>query len=126
MVKLKPKLIGKIFIISFLLLISSCGINEIEFEKSKWNESFDGFYEYRENMVSDLIENHLQKGMSYKNVIDLLGEPANYNNIKPNEIVYEIMVDYGWNIDPMEGKDLYLEFGKDSTLINSRLEHWEH
>ena len=29
-----------------------------------------------------------------------------YQNKKENEITYEIMVDYGWNIDPMEGKEL--------------------
>jgi len=115
----------KLILICFCLLFA-CGPKQMKFEQSKWNKSIDGFYDYRENMVNDLIENHLQKGMSYKNVIDLLGEPGNYMDIEPNEIVYEIMVDYEWNIDPMEGKDLYIKFGKDSTLINTRLEHWEH
>ena len=122
----KLKNIKRIIFITFLFVIASCGVKEMKLDKSKWNERFDGIYENRENMVNDLIENHLNKGMSYKNIIDLLGEPGNYADLKPNEIVYEIMVDYGWNIDPMEGKDLYLEFGKDSTLTNSRLEHWEH
>ncbi len=98
----------------------------MEFDKSKWNERFDGFYEYRENMVKDLMQNHLKKGMEYRTVVELLGEPVDSENNKTNEISYEIMVDYGWNIDPMEGKILYLEFEKDSTLIKSRLEHWEH
>ena len=98
----------------------------MEFDKSKWNERFDGFYEYRENMVEDLMQNHLKKGTDYKKVVELLGEPVDSQNNKTNEISYEIMVDYGWNIDPMEGKVLYLEFEKDSTLIKSRLEHWEH
>ncbi|MHA7944885.1 hypothetical protein ACJOV8_017540 [Formosa sp. 3Alg 14/1] len=115
----------KLILICFCLLVA-CRPKQMKFEQSKWNKSVDGFYDYRENMVNDLIENHLQKGMSYKNVIDLLGEPGNYMDIEPNEIVYEIMVDYEWNIDPMEGKDLYIKFGKDSTLINTRLEHWEH
>ena len=98
----------------------------MEFDKSKWNERLDGFYEYRENMVEDLMQNHLKKGMDYKGVVELLGEPIDSKNNKTNEISYEIMVDYGWNIDPMEGEVLYLEFEKDSTLIKSRLEHWEH
>ncbi|WBL23863.1 hypothetical protein [Zunongwangia sp. HRR-M8] len=38
----------------------------MEFERSKWNKSFDGFYEYRENMVQDLMANHLEKGMKIK------------------------------------------------------------
>lgn len=59
----------------------------MEFDKSKWNERFDGFYKYRENMVQDLMESHIKKGMSLKNVIDLLGEPENYQNNKTNEII---------------------------------------
>ena len=98
----------------------------MEFDKSKWNERFDGFYENRENMVQDLMENHLEKGMDLKNVIELLGEPGNYQNKKTNEITYEMMVDYVWNIDPMEGKELYIKFDKDSTVTDFRLEHWEH
>lgn len=116
---------SKIFFLSAILLLSSCGPKEIEFDESKWNERFDGYYEYRENMVKDLMQNHLRKGMHYNKVIDLLGEPENYQNNKPNEIIYEIMVDYGWNIDPMEGKELYFEFNKDSIISNFRLEHWK-
>ena len=104
MEKPKPILIEKIFIILFLFLISSCGIKEIEFEKSKWNESSDGFYEYRENMVSDLIKNYLQKGMTYKQLTDLIDEPTNFANLKKNTIGYIIMEDYGWNIDPVKTK----------------------
>lgn len=115
----------KIIFISICLLFSSC-VKQMELEKSKWEKRIDGFYEYRENMVKDVMNNHLKKGMGYNSVIELLGEPGNYMNIKENEIIYEIMVDYKWNIDPMEGTELYIEFGKDSTLINYRLEHWEH
>ncbi len=122
----KLKILRKILTIITLIQLSSCGVKEMEFEKSKWNERFDGFYEYRENMVQDLMENHLEKGMELKRVIELLGEPGNYQNKKENEITYEIMVDYGWNIDPMEGKELYIEFDKDSTVTDFKLKHWKH
>jgi outer membrane protein assembly factor BamE (lipoprotein component of BamABCDE complex) len=115
---------NKIFLLIVITLLSSCGVKDMEFEKSKWNERFDGFYEYRENMVQDLMENHLEKGMELKNVVKLLGEPGNYHNKEENEIIYEIMVDYGWNIDPMEGKELHIEFDKDSIVTNFRIEHW--
>jgi len=101
-------------------------VKEKEFDKSKWNERFDGFYEYRDNMVQDLMDNHLTKGMDLNEVIELIGAPGNYQNEKPNEITYEIMVDYGWNIDPMEGKELYIEYDKDSIVTDFRLEHWKH
>ena len=122
----KFKLIKNIFVISFLLLISSCGIKEIKFDKSKWNESFDGFYKYRENMVSDLIDNHLQKGMTYKQVIDLIGKPENFGNLKNNTIGYTIMEDYGWDIDPVETKTLIIEITKDSLVKNFKIEHWKN
>ena len=109
-----------------LLLFIGCGSKQMKFDKSEWNKRFDGFYEYRENMVQDLMDNHLKKGMEMHKVIELLGEPGNYYNKKPNEIIYEIMVDYGWNIDPMEGKELYIEFDKDSTIIDFKLKHWKN
>lgn len=98
----------------------------MEFDKSKWNERFDGFYEYRENMVQDLMENHLEKGMELKKVFELLGEPGNYQNQEEKEIIYEIMEDYGWNIDPMETKELYIKFDKDSIVTQFKLKHWKH
>ncbi len=97
----------------------------MKFEKSNWNKSFDGFYEYRENMVQDVMENHLKKGMKLKKVIELLGKPSNYQNKNDYEIIYEITVNYGWNIDPIEVKELYIEFDKDSTITNFKLKHWK-
>lgn len=48
-------------LILFLIcsLLTSCGTNELKFEHSKWNENIDGFYIYRENMLNDLLNNHL-------------------------------------------------------------------
>ncbi|WP_269240606.1 hypothetical protein [Flavobacterium limnophilum] len=64
--------------------------------------------------------------MKYKELIEMLGNPENYENLKPNTIAYEIMTDYGSNIDPVEGKDLYMILNKDSTLIDFKLKHWKH
>ncbi|WP_100616387.1 hypothetical protein [Confluentibacter citreus] len=110
---------------TFLLLLN-CGKKEIEFDQEKWSENFDGIYKHRENMVKDLMQNHLKKGIEYKKIIELLGEPENYHNKKANEIIYEIMVDYGWNIDPVKGKKLHLEFDKDSIITSIELEHWKY
>ncbi len=98
----------------------------MKFEKSKWEKSFDEFYEYRKNMVQDVMENHLKKGMKLKKVIELLGKPRNYQNENNFEIVYEITVNYGKNIDPIESKELYIEFNKDSTIIDFKLKHWKN
>ena len=115
-----------LFYILLCFLFVACNLTDIKFEKEKWNERDDIFYAYREKMVKDLMKNHLKKGMTYKEVIELLGEHGYYQYIPSNTIGYEIMVDYGWNIDPQKGKTLYIEFTEDSTIKEFRLEKWKH
>lgn len=79
-------------------------------------------YANRESMVKDLMEHDLHKGMAYRELIALIGQPDHYANMKPNTIGYEIMVDYGWDIDPVEGKTLFIELSQGSTVIACRLE----
>ena len=112
-----------IFYILLCFLLVSCGQ---KFEKEKWKEGGDIFYTYREKMVKDLMKNHLKKGMTYKEVIDLLGNSDNYTDLPPNTICYEVMVDYGWDIDPQKGKTLYIEFTNDSIVKEFRIEKWKH
>ncbi|MCW1147591.1 hypothetical protein [Flavobacterium lacisediminis] len=113
-------------ILPILLFLASCGKKEKQFDKSTWNLRDDITYSNRESMVADLIENHLQEGMTYKELIDLLGKPENYSDIKQNTVAYEIMVDYGWNIDPVAGKTLLIEMTNDSLVKNIKLDKWEH
>jgi hypothetical protein len=115
-----------IYMISVLFFLTSCINQQMDFDKEKWNERDDIFYANREKMVNDLMENHLKKGMSYKEVINLLGSSENYQNDTPNTIGYEIMVDYGCNIDPQRGKTLYFEFANDSVVKDIKLEEWKH
>jgi len=116
----------KLICIFSIFLLTSCDNQQMEFDKEKWNERDDIFYANREKMVSDLMKNHLKKGMAYKEVLDLLGNSENYQNDPRNTIGYEIMVDYGWNIDPQKGKTLYIEFTNDSTVKDFKLEEWKH
>lgn len=116
----------KLIYILIIVLLTSCSKPQIEFDKEKWNEREDMFYANREKMVKDLMNNHLKKGMTSKEVVNLLGSSDNYQNIPENTIVYEITVDYGWNIDPQKGKTLYIEFEEDSVLKDIKLKEWEH
>jgi hypothetical protein len=115
-----------IFLISFLLLIASCRNNELKFDKATWNKRIDFFYENREKMVDDLIENHLHKGMPYKELIELLGPSGNYSNLKPNSIGYEISVFYGHDIDPIRSTVLVFNLSKDSIVQDFKIEKWKH
>lgn len=116
----------KLILIMIIVLITSCSKPQIEFNKEKWNERDDMFYANREKMVKDLMKNHLKKGMTSKEVLNLLGSPENYQDDLPNTLSYEIAVDYGWNIDPQEGKTLYIEFTNDSVIKDINLKEWKH
>jgi outer membrane protein assembly factor BamE (lipoprotein component of BamABCDE complex) len=110
----------------FSLCFISCEVEQNKFDKNTWNDMDDIMYANRESMISDLMTNNLRQGMTYMEVVELLGKPENYANIKSNTIGYEIMVDYGWNIDPVKGKTLYIEFTNDSKVNDFKLEEWTH
>ena len=112
-------------IIFCLFVLSSCIERQVEFERSKWNSSVDGFYEFREVMVNDLIERHLKKGMTYQEITNLLGKPENFANLKTSTLGYTLMEDYGWDIDPVETKHLYIELSTDSLVQEFKVEHWK-
>lgn len=116
----------KLIYILIIVLLTSCSKPQIEFDKEKWNEREDMFYANREKMIKDLMNIHLKKGMTSKEVLNLLGSSDNYQNIPENTIVYEIAVDYGWNVDPQKGKTLYIEFDEDSIIKDIKLQEWEH
>jgi hypothetical protein len=64
--------------------------------------------------------------MTYQSVINLLGKPENFANLDSNTIGYEVFVDYGWNIDPVERKTLIIAFSADSTISVYKLKHWKN
>jgi hypothetical protein len=106
-------------------LLNSCVSKSQKFDKIKWNESEDGFYLHRENMVEDLTKNYLKSATKYERIIFLLGQPENLNDEEENTISYELMTDFGWDIDPVEVKTLKIKISKDSTLLNYKIEHWK-
>ena len=114
-----------LIIIYCICFLSACGNKQLDFEKSRWNESVDGFYKFRESMANDLMENHLEKGMTYQQLIDLIGEPENLGNLKENIIGYTLMEDYGWDIDPIETKTLLIELTADSLVQDFKKVHWK-
>ena len=85
----------------------------------------DGHYGLREGMVKDLIKNYLREGMTYQEVVELIGG----GNRKPGEnsltAKYEIAVDYVFHdIDPVGGVDLEVEFTADSLVRDFSLTYW--
>ncbi|MFB9843486.1 hypothetical protein [Mucilaginibacter ginsenosidivorans] len=75
-------------------------------------------------MLIDLIKHHQIKGLAYKQVIDSLGEPENYQD-KGDSIIYDIVVDYGY-LDPKSGTYLAIGFNKDSIATGYKVMKWKN
>ena len=106
-------------------ILSACDTDTRTFNSKDWKTQMDGTYPYREFMVSDLLKNHLDTGMKYEKVIDILGDPVWNKDSLSNKIWYEILIDYGFDIDPVSGEDLVLTFNQDSTLRDYKINEWK-
>lgn len=56
-----------------LLLMTYCSPQQSAFNKDDWNFKEDGLYQKRKYLINDLVENHLHKGMQFREVENLLG-----------------------------------------------------
>lgn len=80
------------------------------------------FYENREAMVQELTENYKLVGLSFDELVDLLGRPQNVAALDSNKIYYEIVVEFGWNIDPERVEYLVFEMNEDSIVTAFEIE----
>ncbi len=69
-------------------------------------------------MLNNLMNRHKLKGLTCKQFIDLLGEPENYTDEEPNTATYNIVTNYGGNIDPVYIKNLEVKFSVDSLVTD--------
>lgn len=75
-------------------------------------------------MVFDLIENHKLKGLKYRELINMLGEPSGSDD--STEIFYDIRINYGLDIDPTNGLTLAFQYNRDSIITDFQLNEWSH
>ncbi len=74
-------------------------------------------------MVDDLINNHTLKGLTVHQLRDSIGKP---DFTEPTTITYSIIVDYGWDIDPVYIKNLTFDISPDSLVTGYRITEWHH
>ena len=102
---------------------TSCSaLQEEKFDRNRWLIKEDIEFPYRNRMLSDLIRNHKLVGLDYRQVVDLLGEP-NFGD--SGRFAYDIVEDYGFDIDPVYTKSLQFLLDKDSSVISYEIVEWE-
>jgi hypothetical protein len=115
-----------LLIIIFLVLNTFCySCNDItrseKFNKEIWNQygSFDG--PDRDLMAEDLIKTHRLIGLTNKQMLQLLGSPSNLGDTTKTD--YELSQEFD-SIDPISGKNLVIQFNKDSVITSASIEEW--
>jgi hypothetical protein len=73
-------------------------------------------------MVNDLTKNYKFNGMKYSEVINLLGMPNFKDSVS---FGYDIIIDYGSDIDPTYTKTLAFTFSKDSIITAFKVNEWK-
>ncbi|HEY8782634.1 MAG TPA: hypothetical protein VIM16_13500 [Mucilaginibacter sp.] len=114
------------FIIIFLILcafISNC--NDIsrreKFDKIKWADLGELGGSEKVLMAEDLIKTKRLIGLTNKQMLQLLGPPANdttatwYGLEEEGEML---------SPDPISGKDLIIKFNKDSVITSAEVHQW--
>lgn len=107
-----------------MIFVTSC-TNQVPFNREGWNTINDIDYNHREPMIKDLQTNYLKSGMYYNDVLKLLGTNGVGRSDNDLTLKYDIFVDYGWDIDPVETKIFIVNFLADSTYVSSEITHWK-
>lgn len=114
-----------IYLYTIILSFTSCKPEQTKFNQTQWKTRNDIDYNHRELMIDDLAKNYLKPGIKFHEIENLLGKNDFVNEQDSLQLQYEIYVDYGSDIDPIETKTLIVNFDSDSTLTKIRIDHWE-
>lgn len=121
---MKNEIFKILLLLSFFYLFSC--VQQSKFNKTEWNIEADlKTYPNREKMLLDLTENNVLKGLTYKQLLNKIGEPEKDND-KPNWIFYNIKTEYGNDIDPIYVKTLEFEISNDSLINNYKIKEYKH
>lgn len=113
----------KRFLIIFCMLLpfSAC---KRKFNRAAWDDKIDRDYPQRNDMVDDLINNHKLKGLSYKKLVARLGPPEESMEDSA-KVYYQVLMDFGSDIDPVHTKYLVFKLNKDSIVTDLHLDEWK-
>lgn len=112
---------GRLIALGALLtvLVSAC-TKQLKFDRSKWNIGDGINFDYRNQMLDDLLQTHRFEGMKIKQVTDTLGRPEAF--VK-NSMYYDVYVKWD-GAPPSYMKRLFFHFNADSVV--TRVQVYEH
>ena len=117
---------SSLFLGLIIVLLTAC-TQQKTFDKRGWQERADlGLYPKTNNMLKDLTTRHKLKGLSYSQLVDSIGPPEGFSETKPNTAYYNIVTDYGRDIDPVYIKNLIITLNADSVVSSFGIEEIKH
>jgi hypothetical protein len=74
-------------------------------------------------MLHDVVTNHKLKGLKYKELVSYLGSA---DAVEESKVYYNIIIGYGFDIDPVYTKDLVFTLSPDSVVKSFQVVEWRH
>ena len=72
------------------------------------------------------MNGHQLKGLTYKQLVELLGEPEEYSDTEPNTAYYNVDTDYRHDIDPVYIKNPKVKLNGDSIVTDVNIDEIKH
>lgn len=113
--------------ILFIGVFASCtaDTDHSTFDTDDWQKSNGGEYSYRDSMLRDLMENHLNEGMPISIVTKILGEPDNTEeNYNETTLWYLIKKEDSESPEPGKMKTLFVDVNHNFVVSGFRVEEW--
>jgi hypothetical protein len=110
----------QILIISILFLgLAGCHQKQ-KFSREKWAYGDGLSFPQRDDVVDDLLKNHHLKGLTYRQLVDTLGEAQGKDSL---QLSYEILdTRYTRHSGSSEVKNLIIYFSKDSVVVKADID----
>jgi hypothetical protein len=114
-----------LYVLSIIVVFAILGCNDIsrseKFDQKIWKQYSEVDGPDRDLMAEDLLKTHKLIGLTNKQMLQLLGPPENdttstwYGLEQEGEFL---------SPDPVSGKNLVIQFNKDSVITSAKIEEW--
>ena len=116
-----------LYALSIIVVFALFGCNDItrneKFDKTKWAHYDELYGPDRDLMGEYLVKTHKLIGLTYRQMLQLLGAPANYTGT--TNTYYKLATEFD-GTEPVSEKNLNIQFNKDSVIISVEIKEWHY